>query len=143
MDFDSSQNFFAKMYPSWNATFSDMLNLSTNWTSGEEEISYSFGVDKIILLCIYIPVFAVALIGNILVLVMVCMNKSVRRNVANYFLVNLAVADLLGKKVYYLFYNKIRVFVHFFMFYSIFLTSCMYLLHIKTFYPLSSLFKSI
>lgn len=87
------------MYSSFNTTY----NFSTNWTS-EEEISYEdrFGVDKIILLCIYIPVFAVALIGNVLVLVMVCMNKSVRRNVANYFLVNLAVADLLGKNILYL-----------------------------------------
>lgn len=69
----------------------------TNWTGVQENTFDEFNTDKIILLCIYIPVFFVALVGNILVLVMVCMNKSVRRNVANYFLVNLAVADLLGK----------------------------------------------
>lgn len=67
----------------------------TIWT--EDNFDDTLKADKIILLCIYIPVFVVALVGNILVLVMVCMNKSVRRNVANYFLVNLAVADLLGK----------------------------------------------
>ncbi|XP_071177228.1 QRFP-like peptide receptor [Mytilus edulis] len=67
----------------------------TNWTGVQENTFDEFNTDKIILLCIYIPVFFVALVGNILVLVMVCMNKSVRRNVANYFLVNLAVADLL------------------------------------------------
>lgn len=69
-----------------------------NETMWIEDYSYdTLKADKIILLCIYIPVFVVALVGNILVLVMVCMNKSIRRNVANYFLVNLAVADLLGK----------------------------------------------
>ncbi|KAK3090934.1 hypothetical protein FSP39_015878 [Pinctada imbricata] len=52
--------------------------------------------DKVVLLCIYIPVFLFALVGNFLVLVMVCVQRSARRNVANRFLVNLAVADLLG-----------------------------------------------
>ncbi|XP_060070358.1 QRFP-like peptide receptor [Ylistrum balloti] len=51
--------------------------------------------EKIALLCIYIPVFFLALIGNTLVLVMVCINKRFRRNIANFFLVNLAIADLL------------------------------------------------
>lgn len=53
--------------------------------------------DKIILICFYIPVFFVALVGNILVLVMVFLQRSMKRNTTNYFLVNLAVADLLGE----------------------------------------------
>lgn len=53
--------------------------------------------ENIAILCIYIPVFFLALFGNTLVLVMVCINKRFRRNIANFFLVNLAIADLLGK----------------------------------------------
>jgi len=71
----------------------------TNWTVVDDNSYDTLNPDKIVLLCIYIPVFVIALVGNVLVLVMVCMNKSVRRNVANYFLVNLAVADLLGKYI--------------------------------------------
>lgn len=50
----------------------------------------------IVLICIYVPVFLVALAGNVLVLLVVLMNRKMR-SVTNYFLVNLAVADLLGK----------------------------------------------
>lgn len=87
----------------------------TIWT--EDNSHDTLKADKIILLCIYIPVFVVALVGNILVLVMVCMNKSVRRNVANYFLVNLAVADLLGKS-----YTSTFILIQVVNLYSLFLS---------------------
>lgn len=50
----------------------------------------------IALLSFYIPVFLLALFGNILVLTVIFFNKGMR-SVTNYFLLNLAVADLLGK----------------------------------------------
>ena len=50
----------------------------------------------IVLICLYIPTFMTALIGNILVLLVVLPNRHMR-NVTNCFIVNLAVADLLGE----------------------------------------------
>ena len=50
----------------------------------------------IVLLSIYGPVFLLALGGNILVLTVIFCNKGMR-SVTNYFLLNLAIADLLGK----------------------------------------------
>ncbi len=48
--------------------------------------------DRIVLLCIYVPVFVLALLGNLLVLLVLLVNRRMR-SVTNYFLVNLAVAD--------------------------------------------------
>ncbi|KAK2157164.1 hypothetical protein LSH36_196g01037 [Paralvinella palmiformis] len=48
----------------------------------------------IVLICLYVPTFMTALIGNILVLLVVLPNRHMR-NVTNCFIVNLAVADLL------------------------------------------------
>ncbi|KAK2157162.1 hypothetical protein LSH36_196g01022 [Paralvinella palmiformis] len=50
----------------------------------------------IVLICLYVPIFGTALVGNILVLMVVLPNRHMR-NVTNCFIVNLAVADLLGK----------------------------------------------
>ena len=50
----------------------------------------------IVLICLYVPTFMTALIGNILVLLVVLPNRHMR-NVTNCFIVNLAVADLLGE----------------------------------------------
>jgi hypothetical protein len=50
----------------------------------------------ILLICLYVPIFITALVGNILVLMVVLPNRHMR-NVTNCFIVNLAVADLLGK----------------------------------------------
>lgn len=48
------------------------------------------------LLCLYAPVFLVALVGNLLVLLVVLPNRFLR-SVTNCFIVNLAIADLLGE----------------------------------------------
>ena len=53
---------------------------------------------SIALLAVYVPAFLVALLGNVFVLVIVLSNKHMR-NVTNYFIVNLAVADLLGESL--------------------------------------------
>lgn len=63
---------------------------------------YTYGQPKnIILISIYVPVFLLAFLGNMLVIVVILSNRSMR-SVTNYFLLNLAVADLLGKKSDYL-----------------------------------------
>lgn len=49
----------------------------------------------IILICFYVPVLVLAFVGNVLVLLVVLGNKAMR-NATNYFLVNLALSDLLG-----------------------------------------------
>ena len=50
----------------------------------------------IVLLCFYVPVFLTSLAGNILVLLVIAPNKQLQ-SVTNNFLLNLAIADLLGK----------------------------------------------
>ncbi|CAH1775589.1 unnamed protein product [Owenia fusiformis] len=64
---------------------------------------------SIVLICLYVPVFLGAFIGNILVLLVILTNKNMK-STTNYFLLNLGVADLLvttlcmpmaiGKSVY-------------------------------------------
>ena len=94
----------------------DLLNRSsvtnsTNFTLQDEWESMDFLLNDfkasltrhtvprvIVLICIYVPIFLTAFIGNILVLVVVACNKHMR-SVTNYFLVNLAVADLLGESL--------------------------------------------
>ncbi|ESO94606.1 hypothetical protein LOTGIDRAFT_71923, partial [Lottia gigantea] len=46
-------------------------------------------------ICIYIPIFLMAVIGNIFVLIVILLNQKMRSNSANYFLVNMAIADIL------------------------------------------------
>lgn len=53
--------------------------------------------EKIALISMYVIIFVLALVGNFLILLMVCLKRSTRKNITNFFLVNLAVADLLGK----------------------------------------------
>lgn len=50
----------------------------------------------IVLISIYGLIFLLAIIGNLLVLLVIVSNKAMR-NVTNYFLLNLAIADLLGE----------------------------------------------
>lgn len=72
----------------------------TNLTGVESNFFTYDKPDKIILICFYIPVFFLALFGNILVLVMVFLQRSMKRNTTSYFLVNLAIADLLGESFF-------------------------------------------
>lgn len=76
---------------SYNSTYADYDAFDSQ---------YSVFIDDspgtIILICFYVPVFIMALLGNILILLVVFRNKGMG-SVTNYFLVNLAIADLLGK----------------------------------------------
>ncbi|XP_062607128.1 QRFP-like peptide receptor [Saccostrea cucullata] len=51
--------------------------------------------EKIALISVYVIIFVLALVGNSLILLMVCLKRSTRKSITNFFLVNLAVADLL------------------------------------------------
>ena len=73
----------------------DMYN--ENVRKNFHEIWYTYrSPTSIALICLYVPIFFCAFIGNFLVLLVVLPSKHMR-SVTNYFLVNLAVADLLGK----------------------------------------------
>ncbi|KAK2157163.1 hypothetical protein LSH36_196g01036 [Paralvinella palmiformis] len=52
----------------------------------------------ILLICLYVPIFISALVGNISVLMVILLNRHMR-NITNCFIVNLAIADMLGKLV--------------------------------------------
>ncbi|RUS91342.1 hypothetical protein EGW08_000859 [Elysia chlorotica] len=52
-------------------------------------------LNNIILMIVYVPVFLVAVLGNILVLLVIFGDVKAAKNSANWFLVNLALADLL------------------------------------------------
>ena len=52
-------------------------------------------VGTVILVALYVPVFLMAFFGNLMVLLVVLPNRHMR-NVTNFFIVNLAVADLTG-----------------------------------------------
>ena len=52
--------------------------------------------NTIVMIALYIPIFITSLVGNVLVLLVIVPNRRMW-SVTNNFLVNLAVADLLGK----------------------------------------------
>lgn len=77
------------------------LNMSSN-TSLEElyalyDNSSKYQTNNIILIILYVPVFLIAVLGNIVILLAILTDVRLRRSSANYFLVNLAIADLLSK----------------------------------------------
>lgn len=60
----------------------------------------------IILMVLYVPIFLTSLIGNLLVLLVIVPNQRMW-TVTNNFLVNLAVADLLGSIIFF-FYISLK-----------------------------------
>ncbi|CAL1541997.1 unnamed protein product, partial [Lymnaea stagnalis] len=48
-----------------------------------------------VIVIVYIPVFLVAFVGNLTILTVILKDPRMRKSTANYFLVNLAIADLL------------------------------------------------
>lgn len=59
-----------------------------------EQNFYTFKeFETILLLTLYVPIFVIGLVGNILIVISAAREKVIRR-AKNYFLINLAVADL-------------------------------------------------
>ncbi|XP_076462100.1 QRFP-like peptide receptor [Babylonia areolata] len=55
----------------------------------------SHTVETVALVAVYVPIFLLAVLGNVFVLVVVLMDTRMRKSAPNYFLCNLAIADLL------------------------------------------------
>ncbi|GFS10480.1 orexin receptor type 2 [Elysia marginata] len=75
-----------------NTSLADLLALYDSYNGA----TY---VNNVVLMIVYVPVFLVAVLGNVLVLLVIFGDVKAVKNSANYFLVNLALADLLGKIV--------------------------------------------
>ncbi|KAH9491976.1 hypothetical protein Btru_026618 [Bulinus truncatus] len=71
-----------------NATLEDYLKL---FADGHE----NSGINTVVILLVYVPVFLVAFFGNLIVLLVILTDSRMRKSTANYFLVNLAITDLL------------------------------------------------
>ncbi|KAK0059199.1 gastrin/cholecystokinin type B receptor [Biomphalaria pfeifferi] len=71
-----------------NATIEDYLKL---YASADENPR----INTIVILLVYVPVFLLAFFGNLIVLLVILTDSRMRKSTANYFLVNLAVTDLL------------------------------------------------
>ncbi|KAL8602596.1 hypothetical protein ACOMHN_062572 [Nucella lapillus] len=52
--------------------------------------------ETLALVAVYVPIFLLAVMGNVFVLVVIMMDNRMRKSAPNYFLCNLAIADLLG-----------------------------------------------
>ena len=84
----------------WTQYYNESLD--TLWDS--HEVFETFKRDlitlnqpnTIVLICLYVPVFLTAIIGNLTVLFVIIPNRRMW-SVTNNFLLNLAIADLLGK----------------------------------------------
>lgn len=66
----------------------------------EESLLTLSETTTIVMITLYIPIFITSLVGNVLVLLVIVPNRRMW-SVTNNFLVNLAVADLLGKCNHY------------------------------------------
>jgi hypothetical protein len=87
----------------WNLpTFENVsLNISLQeWDTAlyefQEQMSPHSQPVKLALIVLYAVVFFLAVFGNVMVILVILTNRSMR-NVTNYFLLNLAVSDLLGE----------------------------------------------
>lgn len=84
----------------WTQYYNESLD--TLWDS--HEVFETFKRDlitlnqpnTIVLICLYVPVFLMAIIGNLTVIFVIIPNRRMW-SVTNNFLLNLAIADLLGK----------------------------------------------
>ncbi|EFA07466.2 orexin receptor type 2 isoform X2 [Tribolium castaneum] len=70
------------------------MNHSNETELTVEDVLRSFREDNFVVIGLYVPVFVVALLANVLV-IWVVIKDQYMRSVTNYFLVNLSVADLL------------------------------------------------
>ena len=91
-------------YISNGTGIASQMNLSSNTESQVHAMLGEFRAalfthqegKTVALICLYVPIFIIAFFGNLLVLLVVIPNRHMR-NMTNCFIVNLAIADLLGK----------------------------------------------
>ncbi|OWF45382.1 Pyroglutamylated RFamide peptide receptor [Mizuhopecten yessoensis] len=98
MDWTTSNHVVVYNSPVVNVTY-NMADNVTFWldileTFRQSELLTVRDTSTIVLLCLYIPVFLTAVIGNIAVLLVIIPNRRMW-SVTNNFLLNLAIADLL------------------------------------------------
>ena len=121
-NYTTHSNNFCSSYietPSSRATM-EITNSTETWTLGNmslgsaippEDSAYSKllenfrstlykhkEIETVILVVLYVPVFLMAFFGNLMVLLVILPNRHMR-NVTNFFIVNLAVADLTGNSL--------------------------------------------
>lgn len=76
---------------------SDDYNVSMGEIYDPGTLLADHSVANIALISVYVPVFLLASVGNIFVLLVILLDPRMRKSAANFFLVNLAISDLLGK----------------------------------------------
>lgn len=54
-------------------------------------------LEKIVFILMYVIIFVLVLVGNFFILFMVCLKRSIWKNIINFFFVNLVVVDFLGE----------------------------------------------
>ena len=89
MNMSYEENFTAKLHTVEYSTLLDEFKMTLH--------TYT-QLRTLVLISFYVPVFLCAFFGNIIVLMVVLPNRHMR-SVTNCFIVNLAVADILGKSV--------------------------------------------
>ena len=93
----SSSSFFASSAPGGGpAASGDQGTIKGMLEDFHDTLYTHHKAESIALICLYVPVFAIAFFGNLLVLLVVLPNRHMR-NITNCFIVNLAIADLLGQ----------------------------------------------
>ena len=72
---------------------------------------------QIIKILLYLIMILVGLAGNLLIIIVILLNKFMK-NPTNYFILNLALCDLAILFRYYLFFQKIHLFLKFLVVYG-------------------------
>lgn len=77
----------------WNESY--IVSLDDLYDAGS--LLTSHNVETIALVAVYVPVFLLAVLGNVFVLIVILVDTRMRKSAPNFFLCNLAIADLLGE----------------------------------------------
>lgn len=95
------------MYPDFNASLDILWDSHEIFETFKRDLITLNQPNTIVLICLYVPVFLTAIIGNLTVIFVIIPNRRMW-SVTNNFLLNLAIADLLGK---FLFTNIIPIYI--------------------------------